>query len=226
MPGVAGEVQGGLPGRVSAADDVDVLAGERLRLRHRRAVVDAGALEVDAARSLEPSVLDTESEHDGSSGDLRSAVGSAHDEASRVALERNDSASDLRPGAEEPRLLVGALGELTASQTARKAEVVANQRARSCLPTDAAAVEHGRPEALRGPVDRRAESGRAGPDDDEVGVVRLELDREAAGLRKLSRRRIDEHRAVRERDRRRRRLPPAATTTWGIPSPARVDCSS
>ena len=216
----------GLPGRVPAADDVDVLAGERLRLRHRRAVVDAGALQVDAARGLEPSVLDTESEDDGSSGDLRPAVGGSHDEASLVALERDDSASDLRPGAEEPRLLVGALGELPASEPAGKAEVVADQGARARLPADAAAVEHGRPEPLRGPVDRRAQAGRARPDDDEVGVVCLELDREPAGQRELGRRRVDEDGAVRERDRRYGVLAPAATTMWGMPRPASVDCSS
>ena len=50
-PGVPGEVDGGLAGRVGAADDVDVLAGAVGRLGQGRAVVDAAAGElVDAGR--------------------------------------------------------------------------------------------------------------------------------------------------------------------------------
>ena len=134
---------------------------------------------------------------------VRSAAGCAHDESALAGLERDDSAGDLRSGAEEPRLLVGPLGELAAAQPTRKAEVVADQRARARLATDTARVEHGRPESLGGCVDGGAQPGRAGADDDEVGVVCLELGREAARSCELGGGRVDEDGAVGERDRRR-----------------------
>ena len=51
LAGVAGEVHGGLAGRVGAADDHDVLVRARARLGHRRAVVDAGAGQLGEARA-------------------------------------------------------------------------------------------------------------------------------------------------------------------------------
>ena len=199
--GVAGEMQGRLPGRVPAADDIDVLAGERLRLRHRRAVVHARSLEVDGAWRVEPPVLDAEGENDRSRGDLGSVVAGADDEAARTRREPDRAVGDLRARAEEPRLLVGPLGELPAAEPAWKAEIVADQRARARLTTDPARVEDGRPQPFRGGVDRGSQPCGACADDDEIGVVCLELGREAARSSELGSRRIDENGAVGERDR-------------------------
>ena len=103
-------------------------------------------------------------------------------------------------GAEDPRLLVGALGQPAAADAARKAEVVADQRARGRLPADPAVVDDQRPEALRGAVDRRREAGRPGADDDDVELAPLGVDRGAGGARQLQLGRVGENGAVREDD--------------------------
>ena len=199
--GVAGQVERRLPRRVAAADDVDALAGQRLGLRHRGAVEHARALELGQAGGVEAPVLDPEREHDRTRRDLGAAVG-ADDVPAVPLLERRRAVREpeLRP--EEPRLLVRTLGELAAAEATRKAEVVADQRARAGLAADGARVEHGRPQALRGGVHGRAQAGRAGADDDEIGLVRVELRREAERTRQLGRLGIGQHLAVGERHRR------------------------
>ena len=104
--------------------------------------------------------------------------------------------------AEEPGLLVRALRQLAAAEAAGEAEVVADQRARAGLAADGARVEHGRPQPLRGAVDRRAQPGGAGADDDEIGLVRVELGRETERPGQLGGSRIGQDLAVGERHRR------------------------
>ena len=135
--GVAGEMERRLPRRVAAADDVDAFAGQRLGLRHRCAVVDARAFELGQA-GLQPPVLDPEREHDCKRGDLGAAF-SADDVPSVARLEPRRAVGEAELRAEQPGLLVRALGQLAAAEAAGKAEVVADQRARAGLAADVAA---------------------------------------------------------------------------------------
>ena len=145
---VAGEVERGLAGGVAAADDVDVLARESLRLGRRGAVVDAGALQLGETRCLEPAVLDAEREHDRPGGD-GDAVGGVDGEAAVEQLELDDALRQPEARPEQPRLLVGALRELAARESAREAEVVPDQRARAGLSADRAGVDDGGAQTLR-----------------------------------------------------------------------------
>src|SRR5919107_1915541 len=105
-------------------------------------------------------------------------------------LERLLHERELRT--QHPGLLIRLLGEATAADAGREAEVVADQRARGGLSADAALVDHERAEPLRGAVYRGREPGGPAADDHEVEVRVFGIDRCAGGIRKLGIGRIDE----------------------------------
>ncbi len=90
---------------------------------------------------------------------------------------------EARP--EDRGLLVGALSKTGTAEALGEAQVVADPRARSGLPPDAALVHHQGPESLRGAVDGRGQARRPSAHDDEVGSVLLDAGRGPGGLRYL-----------------------------------------
>ena len=75
--------------------------------------------------------------------------------------------------AEGDRLLVGLLGETAAADAHREAEVIADQRARPDLSSDAAFVHHEDAQPLRGAVHGRRQPRGPGAHDDHVEVILL-----------------------------------------------------
>ena len=126
--GVAGEVQGGLPGGVAPADDVHVLPRQRRGLRHRAAVEDAGAGQRVELGDLEPPVAGPGCDDDDLAPIARAAV-EADREAVVRAREVGHAVHEQEPRTEERRLLVGLLGEAAAADASRESEVVADERA-------------------------------------------------------------------------------------------------
>ena len=118
LAGVAGEVHGGLAGRVGSADDVDVLVGAGVGLGQGRAVEDAFAAQVFFAGDAEPAVVDAGGDEADAAGDL-AAVGHLDDVVAVVGADGGDALGE-ELGAEALGLDVGALGELVAGEAFRK----------------------------------------------------------------------------------------------------------
>ena len=192
---VAREVQRGLPGRVAAADDEHVAARLRPRLHRGGAVEDRGADERLQPGRGEPPIRDARGEHHGA-GPHDVAAGHVELEPAVDDAHARHPAGVREPRPEDPRLLVGALGELGARDAAGEPEVVADQRTRPRLPADRLALEHERPEPLGCRVHRRGEAGRARPDDGELDVAIGQGGLEAVGAGQLGVVGIDEHPAV------------------------------
>ena len=104
---------------------------------------------------------------------------------------------------EEPRLLVGPLGELRSADSAREAEVVPDERTCAGLPADHVPLDDQGPQPLRSRVNRRREPGGPAADHRHVTgqLVRVLTD----GVHDLRVRRVGEHRSVEQEDGRQRR---------------------
>ena len=137
-PGVFGEVERRLAGGIRAADDVRLLIHRRRRLGDGAAVEDPRPDQGLELGDAEPAVGGARREDDRAGADL-AAVGEADVEAVAVAPDPGRVVHEGELGAEDPRLLVGALRQPPTADAARKAEVVADQRARGRLPADPAA---------------------------------------------------------------------------------------
>ena len=115
VPGIPGEVQDRLPGRVAPAEHHHAQARQALRLGDARAVVDAGAGERLQALDAEPTVGDPGGEDHRPGADRADAL-----DVELEALGRDGDLADLtgeeEVRAEDPRLLVAALGELRAAE--------------------------------------------------------------------------------------------------------------
>ena len=123
---VTRQVHRRLSGGVAAADDVDVLAGELARLRRGRAVEDARARQLVDAGHVQPPVLDAGGEDHRPRGRLF-LVAQLDDVPPVLEAHPGHPSHQEEPGAEHPRLLVGALRQLGAAHSAREPEVVADQ---------------------------------------------------------------------------------------------------
>jgi mRNA-degrading endonuclease toxin of MazEF toxin-antitoxin module len=84
---------------------------------------------------------------------------------------------ELRPQA--PRLAVGAVGQIDATDPIGKAGIVLDPRARARLAAGSMDLDDQRSQSLRGRVDRRPQTRRPGTQDDQVVVVVLGARREA-----------------------------------------------
>ena len=99
-------------------------------------------------------------------------------------------------GSERQCLLVCLLGEPAAADPLGEAQVVADQRARSRLPTDAAFVDNENSQPFGGAVHRRRQARRAGAHDGDVERALLELRGCTCSLRDLGVRRVGQDAAV------------------------------
>ena len=197
--GEFGQVQRRLAGGIGAADDEHLLVDRRRRLRGGAAVEDSGPDQSLDLGNAEPMVGGTRGEDDRGGADL-AAVGERDMDALALAPDRGRVVHEGELGAEDPGLLVGALGQPATADSARKAKVVADQRARGRLATDAAVVDNQRAEALRGAIDRCRESGRPAADDDDVVLATIGVDRGTGRSRQLQVRRVGEDGSAREDD--------------------------
>ena len=196
-PGVFGQVQRRLAGGVRAADDIHLLIDRRGRLGGGAAVEDPFPDQSLDLRDTQPAVGGARSEDDRAGADL-AAVGERDVKTVALAPNRGRVVHEGELGAEDPSLLVGALRQPTTADAARKAQVVAYQRAGGRLATDAAVVDDQRPEALRGAIDRRRETCRPAADDDHVVHAPIGIDGCPSGTRQLQVGRVREDGAVRE----------------------------
>ena len=194
---VAGEVERRLAGGVPAADDVDLLAGQRGGLRGRAAVEHARADELLERLDAEAAVGRAGGE-DHDAGADEPAVGERQVEPAGGAVERRHAVHEQEGGAEGHRLLVRLFREPAAADALAEAEVVADQRARRRLSADAAGVHDEDAQPLGGGVHGGGEARRAGADDHDLVGLLVEIHRCAGGLGDLGVRRVAEHRAVRE----------------------------
>ncbi len=183
---IAREVQGGLPRRVPATRDEDVRSAERVGLRGRATVEDAGTVQRLERRDAEAAIACAGGEdHDG--GADAAAVREREGELLALARERGRSMHEHEARSEDGGLLVRLLGQPTPAHPAWEAEVVADQRAGPGLSPDPALVDDERAQALGGAVDRRGQACRPGPHDDDVEVARVEVGRGAGSLQRSRR---------------------------------------
>ena len=93
------------------------------------------------------------------------------DQAVLVTPQPSRLSHEQKLGPEDPCLLVGALGELSAAHAAGEPEIVADQRARSRLPTDPSALDHECRQSLRRGIHRGGQTGGARADDRDVEIA-------------------------------------------------------
>src|SRR6478735_3498174 len=122
----------GLPGRVGATDDVDVLVGAVLSLSRTGPVVHAAPSQLVQAGPGEAAVGDTGRENDSVRADAHAVV--KDDAVLRAGAGESDNG--LRRdhlGAELECLEAGSLRELRPGHPVRESEVVLDPRALPCL---------------------------------------------------------------------------------------------
>ncbi len=193
--GELGEVHGRLPGRVRAADHDDVLVLARARLGQRGAVVDPGAGELREAGRVELAVGDARGDEH-AVGAERAAAAELHDPPGALDAQRDRVLDGQQLGPEPARLVGAAAGEVGAAEAGREAEVVLDPARLAGLAAGRLALDHHRPQALRGAVDGGRQPGRAAADDHEVVVVRGRRAGHPEPLRELEHARALEHLAV------------------------------
>src|SRR5262245_60340054 len=96
-----------LPGRVSAADDDDLVADAQLRLDVRGGVVDAQALELAEVVELQLAILHARRDDDGAGAHIP-VTAELHRKGTAGAVEALGMARDSEVGAELDRLAAGA----------------------------------------------------------------------------------------------------------------------
>jgi hypothetical protein len=156
-----------LAGRVRRADDVHLLPGHGRALDSGRTVEDPNPDEAVQCRDGEPAVRHAGGNDHRSSSDV-AAVAQRDDALVAVNREPGRSVREHELGPEENRLLPGPVRQLTAADSARKAEVVADHRARSGLPTDRLGLDDQRAQPLGRAVHPGRQTSRSGTQDHEI----------------------------------------------------------
>ena len=173
-PRIAQQMHGGLARRVAAADDVDVLGREGLRLRERCPVEDPGPSKrsrpgISRRRYSTPVASTTARAVTSSPSSISTTWRSPSVRSALTSRMRRNSV------AEHPGLLVCALRQLRAAHAAREAQVVADQGAGAGLPADRLALDHEGAQPLGGGGHRGREARWAGAYHDHV-EIRAPLD--------------------------------------------------
>ncbi len=207
------EVQDRLPGRVRAADHIDLLAFGRRGVGGVRAVVHALVHELAEAGSFEALIRHAGRDEDRARFDLGSVV-EAHRAHRAAGFESDDFAGQNHLGLEPFRLPEGSLGEVSPGESVLEPEVVLDAGALPGLSARRAALDDHRLQSLGRAVHRAGETGRTSADDAQVveGLVGGGVQVESGG--ELSRRRRaqgiavgEEHERQLSGGRRVRRLP-------------------
>jgi hypothetical protein len=159
--GVPGEVEGGLAGGVSGADDGHPASAHGSRLGRGGAVEDAPPDQRLQPFGAQPSPRDAHREDHRSRHHLLSIRGAQHVPVA-ARLERRRLLGEHHVGAEQPCLLAGAIGEVVAADAPGESGDVSDPRAGAGLASRDLALEDDRLEALRRGVDGRREPGRPG----------------------------------------------------------------
>ena len=182
----AGQPDGGLRGRVAAADDADPLGAAEVGLGRAGGVEDADPLVAVEVVDRQAAVFGAGREQHRAGDDLVAFV--ERDDVAPVArLQRAGAVRGRRAGAELARLGDRPAGQLGAADPGREAEVVLDPPRGARLAAEHGALDEQRVEALRGAVDGGAEPGRAAADDEQVDLLPLrQLEPDAQRPRELA----------------------------------------
>ena len=219
----ARQPDGGLPGRVAAADHADPGGAAALGLGRAGRVEDADSLVRLEVVDRQPAVVGAGGEDDRAGRDLV-VVLETDDVPVGARLERHRAVRRRRTRAELSRLRDRAGRQLRAADSRREAEVVLDPARGASLAAEGRALDDQGLEALRRAVDRRAEARRAAADHNEVDLLarrKLEADPERA--RHLARRRGSQLGAAREDARVATR--PASSASTRAATVASSECS-
>src|SRR5216684_1637630 len=175
--GPIGQVDGGLPGRVTGANDHDRFPFAELRFHRRREVVDPGAVELRQIFDRQPAVFRPGGDDDRSRADPRAVV-DLDGEWSLVATNAHCGFGDQQLRAEFLRLRERTCGELLTGDAGRKSEVVFDAHAGAGLTARLVRFDHQHVETFRRRVHRGAKSGWSRTDDHNITYVALiDIDR-------------------------------------------------
>ena len=167
VPGVLGEVQRSLTGRVPTADHVHRLPGHGPRLRHRSPVEDAHDRELLELGDAQPPVVHT-GRHDRRAGAHRGSVRELYALLVAVGLQPGGPPEEVNSAPNDPGLLEGPEGQVVAADAPREPRVVADERARARLAADRLALDDQGRQPLRGAVHGRCQASGTGADDHDV----------------------------------------------------------
>src|SRR5258708_20859179 len=165
--GVAGEIDGGLPGGICAADDVDDFAFAGDGFGNAAAVVNARAAETLFAGDAEVAPLDAHGEEQGVTGDF-AAVGHFDDAIGAFDADAGGFLRRKNCHAEASGFHYGAAGEVASTEAGGKAEIIFDAGAEARLAARGFAFDHDRAEAFGSAVNGGGEAGGAATDDGEV----------------------------------------------------------
>ena len=195
QPGVPGQVQRGLAGRVPRAHHEHVAVGHGPGLGPGRAKEHAGPDQRLQPRHGQPAPRDAGRDDRRLRGDL-TAVGQAHDARLAAFRQADGGLGEHHVRAEDPGLLARPAGELVPADPVREAGVIADHRAVPGLAAGDGLLQHDRLQPLGRGVDGRGEAGRPGTDDDQVTLVHVAARAAAGRLDDLRGRRPDHRVAV------------------------------
>src|SRR5258708_5849120 len=170
--GPVGQVNGGLPGRVTGAKDHDRFGVAEVGFHRRREVVDPGAVEVRQILDRQPAIFRSRGDDDRSGVDSRAVV-DLDGEWSLVATKTHCGFGDQQLRTKFLRLRERARGELLTGDPGRKSEVVFDAHAGPGLTARRVRFDHQHVETFRRRVPRGAKSGWSRTDDHDVTYVAL-----------------------------------------------------
>ncbi len=157
---------GGLPSRIPASHDDDLLPAAELPFHGGRAEVHARAFEPGDIIDGKPSILGARRDDHRARRHL--LLSDRHDIGPSTALEPRRDPGHEKVGPELPSLGVRCRGELVPRDAGGEPEIVLDLRARARLPAGRRGFHHEYVEPLGSAVDRGREAGRPGAHDDEV----------------------------------------------------------
>src|SRR3569623_166881 len=156
---VIGEMHGGLPGRIAAADDVDLLALNEGRLASAGAVIHTGAEQTVFVGEAEPAVFDA-GRADSSMGDDAGAVFEVDDAFAGLEFGAHPLARQQNLHSELAGLFPRPFGEFGAADAGGEAQVVFDIGAAAGLTADRPALHQHRAQTVGAAVHLGAQPGR------------------------------------------------------------------